>query len=104
MNTIKESIFPFIITIFYSVILVNLSIVILVLANLLNFSYNASITLVALFFILELIFFFSNKTSLGILILSLILAIPYYIINNNKLDEVQNQIKKYLFVKSCNKF
>ncbi len=63
----------------YCIILLNIAVGILIVTTKQSIPYYASITLVALFFILELILFYSNIPSIGILILSIIFTVPLYI-------------------------
>lgn len=89
------------INIFYSVVLVNIAIIILFFANILNIPYNTGITLVIIYFTSELLLFFNDKTTIGIFILSLILAVPYFLIKHIKFNAVTEQIKINLFKLPC---
>lgn len=99
MNKIYSAVLA--INVFYSVILVNIAIIILFFTNLLNIPYNVGITLVVIYFISELFLFFSDKTTIGIFILSLILAGPYFLIKHIKFNAVTKQIKNNLFKLPC---
>jgi predicted membrane protein len=101
MAITKRLLFSLFLAVIYIYVVVNIAILILFGASLMSIPYYASIVLVALFFVLELILFFSDTTSLGIFILSIIFAVPYIIFKHVKYLDIPKQIKKDISKISC---
>lgn len=110
METQKRFLSALALNIVYAIILLNIAIGIVILTNSQDVQpsnsqntpyyenttgnqYYASLTLVILFFILELSLFFTNIPSVGILLLSLIFAVPYVLIKKVKITDLPTQIK-----------
>lgn len=90
---------PLLINLFYNIVLINIALIILCFTHLLHIPFNASIVLVIMYYTSELFLFFSGRTSLGVSILSLILAVSCY--KHGNLNEVLTKIKDYLFKVPC---